>query len=78
MDGRDEQPIEVFVRDAIKNLSTMRNIGLVQGVCDKIYCSHDIMREVCNELAETYSIRKVWCSWSGCCQYSTYGYYIDS
>ena len=77
-DFRDEKPIELMVRDAIRNLPTMHNIGMEQSaVYESIYCDHDIVHEVMEELSKDYSVRKVHCAYSGCCQYTTYGIYID-
>ena len=77
-DFRDETPLEVMIREAVQKLPRMHNIGQEkEGVYKKIYCSHDILHEVVRELSKTYSIRDVRCAYSGCCQYSTYGYYID-
>ena len=77
-DFRDDQPIELMVRDAVRALPSMRNIGYQNdAVYDRLYCDHDIVDEVIDELSKDYSIRKVHCAFSGCCQYTTYGYYID-
>lgn len=77
-DGRDDKPIEVMVREVIKNLNTMRNIGLEEnGIVEKIYCSHEIFYKVVKELEQEYSVRKIGCGGSGCCQYYTKGYYLD-
>lgn len=77
-DGRDDKPIEVMVREVIKNLNTMRNIGLEKnGIVEEIYCSHEIFYKVVKELEQEYSVRKIGCGGSGCCQYYTKGYYLD-
>ena len=77
-DFRDEEPIEIMVRECIPSLPTMRNIGLEdKALIEKVYCSHDIIKRVFTELSQSYSVRKVWCGCSGCCQYSTYGIYVD-
>lgn len=76
-DARDETPIEVLPRETIEYLSSMGNIGSEKSVVAKIKCSHSVLSDVVNELREEYSVRKVWCSFSGCCQYSTYAYYVD-
>lgn len=77
-DFRDETPLEVMTREVVNKLPHMHNIGQEDScVFKKIHCSHDILHEVVSELSKTYSIRKVSCGYSGCCQYSTYGYYID-
>ena len=77
-DFRDEQPIELMFREAARNLPTMRNIGYQdEAVYEKVYCDHNIVNEVIDELSKDYSVRKVHCAYSGCCQYTTYGYYID-
>lgn len=77
-DFREDKPIEVMLRDAVPYLSRMHNIGMEEdGVVDKIFCDHDILHTIVSELKADYSVRKVWCSHSGCCQYSTYGIYID-
>ena len=77
-DFREEKPIEVMIRDAVPYLSRMHNIGMEKdGVVENIYCDHDILHNIVSELKADYSVRKVWCGYSGCCQYSTYGIYID-
>lgn len=79
-DFRDEKPLEVLLRTPsnIKYLGSMHNIGMERDkVVEEIYCSHDVLHEVVAELSKTYSVRKVWCGYSGCCQYSTYGVYLD-
>lgn len=77
-DGRDERPIEVMGRVHIKDLSTMHNIGMEKERVEmEIFCSHDIARNVIAELGKTYSVRKIWCSYSGFGQYSTWGIYLD-
>ena len=77
-DFRDEKPIEVMVRDAIGKLPYMHNIGMEDNaVIETIFCDHDIVHEVVNELSTDYSISKIHCAYSGCCQYTTYGIYID-
>ena len=73
-DSRDEKPIEVMRRDKIKNLSTMKNIGMeTASVYDEIRCSHKILFEVIDELSKQYSVREVRCEG----QYSVCGYYLD-
>ncbi len=77
-DARDEKPIEVMERVHIKDLATMHNIGMEkERVKMEIFCSHDIVHKVVAELAKAYSVRKIWCSYSGCGQYSTRGIYLD-
>lgn len=76
-DFRDEKPIEVMDRTFIRNISTMRNIGLEDCVEESIYCDHDIVHEVMDELSANYSVRKIRCGGSGCCQYTTYGAFLD-
>ena len=77
-DFRDDKPIEVMARDAIKYLRSMHNIGMERnGVVEEIYCDHNIVHEVMDELSANYSVRKIRCEWSGCCQYTTYGVYLD-
>ena len=77
-DYRDETPLEVIGRGRIPNLPTMRNIGSEDDIVEqRIHCSHTLFDEVIDELSKEYSVREIWCSWSGACQYSTYGYYID-
>jgi hypothetical protein len=77
-DCRDDQPIEVIGREHIKNLAHMGNIGQ-ESRCNpiNIYCAHGILHTVADKLGKEFSVRKVSCEYSGCCQYSTYGYYID-
>lgn len=77
-DCRDETPLEVISRDCINILSRMHNIGQEAGVLlENISCSHSNLHEVVEELKADYSVRKVSCGCSGCCQYSTYGVYLD-
>lgn len=77
-DFRDEKPIEVMARDAISFLHNMHNIGMERNlVVEEIYCDHNILHEVMDELSTNYSVRKIRCEWSGCCQYTTYGVYLD-
>lgn len=77
-DFRDETPLEVMDREFVKELSTMHNIGReIDKVHESIHCSHSLLHDIVKRLSEQYSVRKVWCSYSGCCQYSTYGYYLD-
>jgi hypothetical protein len=77
-DFRDETPIEVMDRKHALNLSSMSNI-CQEGdkVSRKIFCDHHILHEVMDELRKDYSVREVRCQCSGCCQYATYGYYLD-
>lgn len=77
-DGRDDKPIEIMNREVIRNLNTMRNIGLEKnGIVEEIYCSHEILHNIVKELEQEYSVRRVSCGGSGCCQYHTNGYYLD-
>lgn len=76
-DFRDETPLEVMERDLAPRLHSMHNIGQENAVWDRLSCSHDIIHEVCDKLSKEYSVRKVRCSFSGCCQYTTYGVYLD-
>ena len=76
-DSRDEKPVEIMGRDKIGSLSTMRNIGLEEGVLHNITCDRDTFREVIDELKEEYSVLAVRCESSGCGQYHTNGYYIE-
>lgn len=84
-DGRDEEPIEVLDREHIKYLSRLGNIGSYAyhgfhwgySVTEEIFCDHKILYDIINELRNDYSVREVWCESSGCCQYSTHGYYLD-
>ena len=77
-DGRDETPIEVLDRSIIKQLPMMGNIGQLRGgVLENIVCSHSILYSVLKELHKDYSVKQVFCACSGCCQYSTWGYYLD-
>lgn len=78
VDSRDETPIEVIDRAYIKQVPNMPNIGQFSGtLTESINCSHELLHGIVKELKEDYSVRRVWCSFSGCCQYSTYAYYID-
>jgi len=77
-DGRDETPLEVIDRKYIKQMPSASNIG--QAYCEiveNIRCSHSNLYEVLHELKEEYSLRRVSCACSGCCQYATYANYID-
>ena len=84
-DFRDEQPLEVLDRKHVKVLSHLGNIGSYAyttfhweySVVEEIFCNHEILHEIVKELREKYSVRNVWCEGSGCCQYSTYAYYLD-
>ena len=77
-DGRDETPLEVMDRFFKPYLRSMHNIGQEKGnVLDEIHCGHKILHDVIDELRKDYSVSKVFCASSGCCQYATYGYYID-
>lgn len=78
VDSRDETPIEVIDRTYTKQVANMHNIGQEKHiVLEEINCSHELLHDIVKELKKDYSVRKVWCSYSGCCQYSTYAYYID-
>ena len=78
VDGRDETPLEVISREHLKRLPHTSNIGQCEvEVVEKIQCSHKLLYEVKAELSDDYSISCVSCSYSGCCQYATYGYYLD-
>ena len=77
-DFREDRPLEVMPRGVVHNLRTMHNIGMEKSfVFEEIFCDHDILHELIKELKKDYSVRSVRCEYSGCCQYSTYGYYID-
>ena len=84
-DFRDEQPIEVLYRKHIKDLPHLGNIGSYAyhgfhreySVAEEIFCDHEILHGIVKELREKYSVCNVSCGCSGCCQYSTYGYYLD-
>ncbi len=79
-DGIEEHPLEILTRDGVKFLSTMGNIG--NGV-DKgflhstLNCSHKILFLIIDDLEKEYSVRIIRCGNSGCCQYATYGVYLD-
>lgn len=75
-DARGESPIEVVSRELIDKVPTMGNIGTVPTI-EKINCSRYLLFDAIVELEKDYSIRKVSCSYSGCCQYATYATYID-
>ena len=77
-DFREEKPIEIMSRDNIHNLDTMHNIGQEKDkVIENIFCSHNIVHELVKELEQDYSVRIIRCRYSGCCQYCTYGVYLD-
>ena len=46
-------------------------------VIENIFCSHNIVHELVKELEQDYSVRIIRCRYSGCCQYCTYGVYLD-
>lgn len=75
-DARDETPIEIISRERINDVPRMGNIGTQQTI-DEINCSHGLLFDAINELEKEYSVREVSCSYSGCCQYATFAYYID-
>ena len=75
-DARGESPIEVVSRELIDKVPTMGNIGTVPTI-EEIHCSRYLLFDAIVELEKDYSIRKVSCSYSGCCQYATYATYID-
>ena len=80
VDGKDDSPIEVIGRDAEKYLPSMGNIGQLWSevkLIEKINCAHSNLYEVVADLKQEYSVRNVRCKGSGCCQYATYGYYLD-
>ena len=77
-DFQENEPIEVMNRDLVKYVPTMHNIGQEKSsVIENIYCSHSVLHEVTKELENNYSVRYVRCNGSGCCQYTTYGVYLD-
>ena len=57
--------------------ATDGNIGLEKEVVENINCSHKIFHKIVDELRKEYSVRDILCGGSGCCQYATYGYYLD-
>ena len=80
-DMRDETPREVMSRSAIESLPHMGNIGdryySPRYTMSEIRCSHDLLHNIVDDLKKEYSVRKVFCASCGCCQYSTYGVYLD-
>ena len=76
-DSRDETPLEVMPRERVPYLPSMGNIGHERTVIKNIQCSHDLLHETVCELEEEYSVSKVFCACSGCCQYAVHAYYID-
>lgn len=76
----ENEPLEVMTRDGVKFLPTMGNIG---NGADKgflhsnLNCSHKILFDIMDELEKEYSVRNIRCEHSGCCQYATYGVYLD-
>lgn len=77
-DMRGDTPLEVVGREHKGRIKNTSNIGQFNGeIIENIYCSHDMLYNVVNRLEKVYSLRKVSCEFSGCCQYSTYAYYID-
>lgn len=77
-DFQEEEPLEILERDYIKYLPSMSNIGQCAfPIVKKIDCSHKLLHDVKAELSNDYSIRSIRCGCSGCCQYTTYGCYIE-
>ena len=77
-DGIDEHPIEVISRDYTYKLPSMGNINQeYKHIKCTLDCSHTNAENVLKELEKEYSLRKVHCGCSGCCQYATFGYYLD-
>ena len=72
-----DHPLEVFPRSFKNRLRNMGNIGQEKGCIESLNCAHSNLHEVVDELSTEYSVCKVSCQFSGCCQYSTYGYYLD-
>lgn len=72
-----DHPLEVFPREFKDELSRMGNIGNHKGFVELIHCSHSNLHEAVEELEKEYSVTKISCAYSGCCQHSTYGYYLD-
>ena len=76
-DFREDTPLEVFDRTYKDRLSSMRNIGLESGYIETIHCSHSNLEEVVEKLKKEYSVNETRCTHSGCCQYTTYGCFLD-
>ena len=77
-DHRDETPLEVIDRKYIGRMPNSPNIGQFEDVVTRIHCSHDNLYSVVKELEnEDYSMSRVFCACSGCCQYTTYAYSVD-
>lgn len=80
VDGKDDSPLEVIGRDSEGYLPSMGNIGQLWSevkLIEELNCAHSNLYEVVDELKQVYSVRKVRCKGSGCCQYATHGYYLD-
>ena len=77
-DFREDMPLEVLDRKYIKDLPKMSNIGQCsKPIAKKIDCNHKVLHEIKAELEKDYSVRAIRCEYSGCCQYTTYGLYIE-
>lgn len=74
----ESDPLEVMDREYIKDLRMMGNIGQsFKPIVKSVNMSHDLFQEVKEELKKEYSVRAIRCEGSGCCQYTTYGVYIE-
>lgn len=82
----ETDPLEVIDRAHLGLIPNSGNIGSFDpglgqkkgsGITEKIVCSHSNLHNVVAELKKDYSVSEVSCRHSGCCQYSTYAYYLD-
>ena len=74
----EDAELEVMDRQYINNLSMMGNIGQSwMPIVNSFKFSHNLFQEVKSELAKEYSVKAIRCEGSGCCQYTTYGAYIE-
>lgn len=76
-DGIEENPLEVMDRAYVNRLSHMSNILQANVPVEKVHFAHSVLHEAIAELKNDYCVRKVSCEYSGCCQYATYGVYLD-
>ena len=74
----DAKPLEIVGREHIGRMPDTGNIGQEEDIVEKkIHCSWRVLVSVVSSLEREYSVRRVRCSNSGCCQYATCAYYVD-
>lgn len=80
---------EIIPREYLSAISHADNLFQHTGSLVRYYDSPDYVKQtitvnasqlvkIINELEEEYIINKFTCSGSGCCQYHTYGYYLEN